>query len=572
MLTQVDIHNLITIEKLQLDLLAGTTIITGESGVGKSILIDAIELALGGRATGDLVRVGEEKADICLTFDLTHSPDARAWLKNYDLAADTDECLIRRTLYKDGRSRCYINQMPTTLQPLREFSEFLINIHGQHEHQTLLKSDTQRVFLDRYAGQEDTTHQVHALSSEWHALKREMAELKARADERSSMTEFLKFQLNELAELHLSQNEFETLDLEHKQLANAEGLLHHLQQAILRLSEQEGQNVVSFLNETIRTLEQVQTVDPKIAGWIETLNNALIQITDVETDLYRYHGSIEIDPEQLQRTEQRLSTLFNLARKHKIDPPELYDFEQKMQKELQELEQSDERLGALAASMQAVEKEYFAVANELTKTRMQAAKNLEKEITETMRTLSLPHGKFHIEFEPLEKNSLPPHGLEKITFQIQTNPDHPLQPLAKIASGGELSRISLAIHIATAKQQSLPALIFDEIDVGVSGHTAEMIGKLLRQLGETLQIFCITHAPQVAAQGHHHLNVKKSIKNNVTYTTIKTLSFEEKVTEIARMLGGIEITDKTLAHAKEILENIKNSLTPKKKKALVVFK
>jgi DNA repair protein RecN (Recombination protein N) len=554
MLTQIDINNLITIEKLHLELSSGTTVITGESGVGKSIIIDAIELALGGRATGDIVRPGQEKADISLSFDLTHLPEAIAWLKEYDLNTDSSECLIRRTLYRDGRSRSYINQMPTTLQPLRELSELLINIHGQHEHQTLLKADTQRMLLDRYANHEQLVDKIKYLATEWHTCKRDMVELTSRAEERSTRAEFLKFQLHELEELHLSPNEFETLDIQHKQLAHAETLLQNLQQATLFLSEQEGQNTIALLNNTIRALENIKNVDPKIISWVGTLNNALVQLSDVENELYRYHEAIEIDPEQLQKTEQRLSILFNLARKHKIDPPELYNFQQQVNQELQDLDQSDERIELLIKKMQELEKNYLISAEQLSKSRAQAAKKLAKEITNTMQSLSLPTGQFQVYFEPIEKNQLPLYGLEKIIFQIQTCPDHPLLPLAKIASGGELSRISLAIHIATAKKQTTPTLIFDEVDVGISGHTAEMIGKLLRQLGETLQVFCVTHSPQVAAQGNHHLNVKKMVTRNTTYTAIDTLSFQDKVSEIARMLGGIEITDKTIAHATEMLE------------------
>jgi len=555
MLTQIHISNLITIENLQLELKLGTSVITGESGVGKSILIDAIELALGARANADMVRTGQEKADISLCFDLTKLPDARNWLKSYDLEADINECMIRRTLYRDGRSRSYINNMPTTLQPLRELSELLINIHGQNEHQTLLKPDVQRSLLDCYAGHEDLAFKVQHLASEWQVLNKETSELRARAEERASISEFLKFQLQELEALQITQNEFAALDLEHKQLANADELLQHINQAVLSLAENEEHNAIRLVNDTIRALEIISRVDPKITTWIETLKSALIQLSDTEDELRRYLDSVSVDPAQLQQTEQRLSTLFNLARKHKIDPPELYDFQLKMAKELQDLEQSDEKIEMLTKKMQIIEKEYEIQANQLSKKRTQSAKSLAKEITQTMQTLSLPHGKFHIHFEPLEKSQLPAHGLEKIIFHIQTNPDQPLLPLAKVASGGEISRISLAIHIATAKQQTIPALVFDEIDVGVSGQTAEMIGKLLRQLGTALQVFCITHVPQVAVQGHHHLRVEKNIKNNATFTTIKILSPDEKTQEIARMLGGAQITKKTLEHAQEMLES-----------------
>lgn len=554
MLTQIDISNLITIEKLTLEMTQGTSVITGESGVGKSILIDAIELALGKRASGDIVRPGQEKADIYLHFDLTHLPEASQWLRSYDLNTDSNECLIRRTIYRDGRSRSYINQMPTTLHPLRELSELLINIHGQHEHQALLKPDMQRILLDRFTGHEDLIYKIQHLSEEWHHLNNEISELKKRAEERSSLSEFLRFQLQELENLNLTQNEFSTLDQEHKQLAHADELIQNINQALSALSENEDHNAIRLINDSIRALEAVQKVDSKMTSWIESLKNALIQLSDTEDDLRRYLNNVAVDPKQLQQIEERLSILFSLARKHKLDPHELYDFQLKLKKELHDLEQSDEKVETLTKKMNEIERHYLTLAEQISKNRLQYSKKLEKQITATMQTLSLPHGKFHIQIEPLEKSDFPAYGLEKIIFEIQTNPDQPILPLVKVASGGELSRISLAIHIATAKQQTIPVLIFDEIDVGVSGQTAETIGKLIRQLGEKLQVVCITHVPQVAVHGHTHLRVEKTIRNNVTYTTINILSHEEKIKEIARMLGGAQMTQKTMDHAKEMLE------------------
>ncbi len=547
MLTQITLSNLITIESLQLDLSKGTTVITGESGVGKSILIDAIELALGARVTSDVVRPHQEKADICLSFDLTHLPEAKQWLKNYDLQSETHECIIRRTIFRDGRSKSYINQMPTTLQPLRQLSDLLLNIHGQHEHQTLLRSDVQRSLLDSYASHEDMVSKIEHLFQSWNEIHKEITDLKSKESERASRVDYLSFQLNELEALELTQGEFELLDLEHKQLAHAEELLQNINLTLSSLSENQ-------LSKGLHALENVQKVDPKIAAWVENFKTILIQLSELEDDLNRYVESVEIDPEKFQQTELRLSTLFNLARKHKIDPPELYHFQQKLSKELQDLTHSNDKISALTLKINKIKEDYTQLADQLSKSREKAAKKLEKQITPLIQSLSLPHGKFHIRLDPLDKNQLHSHGAEKIIFEIQTNPDQPLLPLAKIASGGELSRMSLAIHISTAKQQTIPVLIFDEIDVGVSGQTAAMIGKLLRQLGETFQILCVTHVPQVASLGHQHLNVQKTVKNGTTYTTIATLSAKEKVKEIARMLGGAEITPKTLAHAEEMLE------------------
>jgi DNA repair protein RecN (Recombination protein N) len=554
MLTQIHIHNLVTIHELNLDCQTGTTVITGETGAGKSILIDAIELALGKRATVDIIRAEQEKLDVSICFDISQIPEARAWLKSFDLDNESNECIIRRTLSRDGRSRSYINGMPTTLQPLRELSEFLINIHGQHEHQSLLKQETQRSLLDLYAGHQDLVDQVHVLADEWNTLERNILSLRSLTDERKSRSDFLKFQLNELEALNLTPDEFQALDLEHKQLAHAGELLQNINHALGCLVENEENNALSALNHAVQALESVQHVDPKMSSWIESLKSAVISISDTEDDLHRYLDSVDLNPERLQWLEERIGTLFDIARKHKIAPQDLYEFQQKIAKEFSELENSDEHLAELIQKQNAAAKKYQEVANKLSDSRKKSAKKLQTEISKMIRELAMPHGEFHISLETETTNHFSPHGLEKIYFQIKTNAGHTPQLLTKIASGGELSRISLAIHMATAEQHTVPILIFDEVDVGVGGGTAEVVGKLLRRLGETHQIFCITHAPQVASQGHHHLRVEKHFAKNSTQTKVNILKPEEKIAEIARMLGGLEMTHKTLEHAKEMVE------------------
>ncbi len=555
MLTHLHISHLITIHDLKLDLTAGTTVITGETGAGKSILIDAIALALGGRGNADVVRKDQDKADISLCFDTRKLPEARAWLKSYDLDND-HECIIRRTIYKDGRSRSYINGMPTTLQPLRELSDLLINIHGQHENQSLLKSDKQRDMLDRYAGHMNWVDKVLHLAQEWQKVSAELNDLKTLSDERTSRSEFLQFQLNELEALHLQQDEFQTLDLEHKQLAHAGELLENMNLALACLGEDENDCALTQLNRAAHALETIQRVDPKIKPWIESIKNAIIQVSDTEGELRHYLETVDLDPERLQWLDQRIATLFDIARKHKVAPQELYELQQRIAQELLELTSSDERIAALNSKLTAIQQEYMVVAKKLSDSRKKSAMKLEKEITQSIQALSLPHGQFHIQLETEETTRLSLHGLEKVYFQIKTNAGQPMQLLAKVASGGELSRISLAIHMATAEQHTIPTLIFDEVDVGIGGGVAEMVGKLIRRLGDTHQILCITHLPQVAAQGHQHLLVEKSDQKNMTYTNIRHLSLEEKANEIARMLGGVEITRKTLEHAQEMLEKV----------------
>jgi len=554
MLTHLQISNLITIQTFNLELHPGTTVITGETGAGKSILIDAIELALGGRATSEVIRSGQEKADISLCFDCSNLPEVQIWLKNYDLEQPSAECIIRRVITKDGRSRSYINGQPITLQPLRELSELLLHIHGQHEHQALLKTEVQRCLLDRYAEHPLLLDHVRELSSQYHHLSQALVDLKQRTAERSKQMDLLKFQLAELVELNLTPNEFHSLELEYKQLIHADELLKNMTHAMNCLGEQEEQNVLRLIKQSVQALETIQEVNPKIATWIENINHAAVLIADVEYELNRYLSSIELDPGRLHYVEERMNTLFALARKYKIAPEELITFQQKLTLELAELENSDEHIQSFTANLTSLAEDYMKAAKKLTQSRTKAAKNLAQEITMLINELALPHGEFHIEFITDDHHRFSPLGTEKVLFQIKTNAGHTAQPLAKIASGGELSRISLAIRIATAAHYAIPTLIFDEVDVGIGGGVAEVVGKLLRRLGETHQVLCITHQPQVAAQGHHHIRVEKVIHQNEAHTRIHALSTLEKIKEVARMLGGVKITEKTLDHAREMVE------------------
>jgi DNA repair protein RecN (Recombination protein N) len=556
MLTQIDIVNLATIQKLHFELSKGTTVITGETGAGKSILIDAIELALGGRAAGDFVRQGCEKADISLIFAVHDLPAIKQWLQGHELENESDECIIRRTITRDGRSKSYINNVPSTLQLLRELSDLLINIHGQHEHQALFQPATQRDMLDKYAGHLELTSNVAVLAQEWHARSRLLSDLQNANHERSSRSEFLRFQFQELAELQLKAGEFQALDLEHKQLANAGGLLENLELALNRFTDEEDHGAVRSLTQILHALENIQEFDPKISQLVDNVKNILIQMNDVESELRHYQENIDLDPERLHWIEQRISTLFDMARKYKVNPENLPDFQEKIAAELQSLDTSDARLAELTAQLQAVEKKYITAAKKLTASREQAAKKLAGEITGIIHELSLPHGKFHVYLSKEDVAPFSSYGAEKIIFQITTNVGQPLQPLAKVASGGELSRISLAIHMATAEQHTIPTLIFDEVDVGISGATAEIVGKLLRRLGTTHQLLCITHSPQVAAQGQQHLLVAKRHEQEASFTEVRVLNAKEKINELARMLGGVQITKKTMEHAREMLEKV----------------
>lgn len=552
MLTEIDISHLATIKTLHLSLPPGTTVITGETGAGKSILIDAIELALGSRATGDMVRAGQEKADVSISFDIRRIEEAAAWLKDKELDSGLGECIIRRTIHKDGRSRSFINGTPTTLVLLRELGDLLINIHGQHEHQALFKQEMQRDMLDKYAGHAALVSRVADHSRAWQQLAREINTLKKSNQESSSRSDFLKFQLRELDELQLTADEFDALEAEHKQLANSGELLQNVN-LVMQLVSEDDQSL-SLVNKALSALEAVQDFDPKMRGWVENLRSASILLSDTESELRHYLEQVDLDPERLQWVEQRIGTLFDMGRKHKVAPRELYALKLRIADELALLDNSDERIAMLEAQLQGIEKEYLTAAKKLSDSRQKAAKKLTSEIEQIIHELSLPHGQFKIQFDTQDVAPFAPFGSEKIAFLISTNLGQPLQPLAKVASGGELSRISLAIHMATAEQHTIPSLIFDEVDVGISGGTAEIVGKLLRRLGQTHQLLCITHLPQVAAQGQHHLLVQKAHENNETFSHIRFLETKDKVQELARLLGGVEITKKTLDHAREMLE------------------
>lgn len=555
MLTQIHIRDLATIEELRLHLDAGCTMITGETGAGKSIFIEAIELALGGRGSQNIVRPGKEKAEISLCFDVTHFPKVITCLKNLDLYHDIPECIIRRILTSDGRSRCYINGSPATLQLVKELGELLFHLHGQHEQQVLLKADTQREMLDRYADHGLLVNEVKELAEAGKHCEQQIKMLKEKTLERAQRSDYLRFQLEELQEVNLQTGEWEMLETEHHRLTHAEELMRHIEQAVQQIAGDEEHNALDILNDIRKTLESIHAVEPKANEWITALNSSLIQISDLESELKNYLENTELDPQKLQIIEERVSKIFNLSRKHKISPQALASFNECLQAEFNALHSSEEDLGTLEEQQKILAKKYQAKAEKLSQSRKKAAAGLEKEITTTIRSLSLPHGDFKIE---LEKESAPLslHGAEKIIFLIKTNPDQTLQALAKVISGGELSRLSLAAHLALASRTTIPTLVFDEVDTGLSGATAEKIGRLLRKLGGSYQVFCVTHQPQVAACGHHHLLVEKYFVEKSTHTRLRLLNTEDKTKEIARMLGGEKITEKTLEHAREVLQGV----------------
>lgn len=550
MLNQLSICDFAIVDHLDLELSQGMTVVSGETGAGKSIMLDALGLALGNRAESGVVRQGAEKADITASFNIDSIPEASQWLSENDLDND-GECILRRVITKEGRSRCYINGRPSPASLVKSLGELLIAIHGQHEHQRLLKKDHHRTLLDNFAGQTKLVSQVHNSYQQWHKLDSELKRLSEQSAEQTARVQLLSYQIEELDQLALADGEFKQLEEEQKTLANAESILNTGHQLINLASDSDDANCVQQLNHCLQLLSEIQSESPSVRQANEMLNSALIQVEEASNEIRHYMDRVNVDPSRQQDVEERLSTIYEIARKHRINPDELCEFHQSLSQELSSLSRSDEELEQLAIDVDSAKAEYLAYANKLGTKRSAAAKKLGKLVDQQLHNLGMPSAQMSVALTALEKPSL--NGLEEVEFLIITNAGQPPKPLGKIASGGELSRISLAIQVITAQTSTTSTLIFDEVDVGIGGAIAEVVGRLLRQLGEKAQILCVTHQPQVASQGHQHLFVSKQTDKKNTHTQINQLCADSRVQEVARMLGGIDITERSIEHAKEML-------------------
>lgn len=550
MLNQLSICDFAIVDHLDLELSQGMTVVSGETGAGKSIMLDALGLALGNRAESGAVRQGADKADITASFNIDNIPEASQWLSENDLDND-GECILRRVITKEGRSRCYINGRPSPASLVKNLGELLIAIHGQHEHQRLLKKDHHRTLLDNFAGQTKLVNQVHKSYQQWHKLDSELKRLSEQSAEQTARVQLLSYQIEELDQLALADGELKQLEDEQKTLANAESILNTGHQLINLASDSDDANCVQQLNHCLQLLSEIQSESPSVRQANEMLNSALIQVEEASNEIRHYMDRVNVDPSRQQEVEERLSTIYEIARKHRINPDELCEFHQSLSQELSSLSRSDEELEQLAVDVESAKTEYLAYANKLSAKRSAAAKKLGKLVDQQLHNLGMPSAQMSVALTTLDKPSL--NGLEEVEFLIITNAGQPPKPLGKIASGGELSRISLAIQVITAQTSTTSTLIFDEVDVGIGGAIAEVVGRLLRQLGEKAQILCVTHQPQVASQGHQHLFVSKQTDKKTTHTQINQLSADNRIQEVARMLGGIDITERSIEHAKEML-------------------
>ena len=553
MLNHIHIWNFAIVEKLDIEFEAGLTVLTGETGAGKSILLDALNLALGDRADTSVIRHGNDKAEISVTFSLHDAAEAAHWLNEHEMQSD-DECIIRRTISRNGPSKAFINGIPATVQQLRELGEMLVDLHGQHEHQSLLQREIQRQLLDDYANHKDLLEQVNSAYTNWLTLQEQWQRLNSANQDRDSRLELLRYQVKELESLNLQAGEAAELEAEHKRLANASQLLQTAQQVLAILEENDERAVHQALAQCHGDISDLARVDGQLQAVADLLNNAVIQVQETISEMRHYADNLELDPARLQEVEQRINDMHTLSRKHRVETEQLVSLLPALQRERDDLEQADIKLDGLQKQIQQAKDAFSKSAGKLTQSRKKTAKQLSEKISDAMQSLSLPGGKFEIQLEAMPESRWNAQGCEQIEFLVSANPGQPVKALNKVASGGELSRISLAIQVITAQAARIPSLIFDEVDVGIGGRVAEIVGLQLRALGQHRQVVCVTHLPQVAALGHHHLQVSKQTGKDTTVTEIKQLDSKQRIDEVARMLGGIEITDQTLSHAKEMIE------------------
>lgn len=550
MLTSLYLRNFIIVREAELSLHDGMTAITGETGAGKSILIDALELVLGGRTSSDIIRYGEDQAEIIASFDIAECYDAASWLKSQQMEAGQD-CVIRRILSRNGPSRGFINGRPVAMQQLRQLGDTLVDIHGQHEHQSLLRLDDQRNLLDSITGHQADLDILSRCYEELQRCQQQLDQLRNRDEKAENQLELLRYQLTELEQLELEESEISALEEEHRRLANASDLITGINENLLELSNEGGTDIEQHLNQTISKLQQLERFDPALSEINQILLNASIDIDEATGQLRRYIERMDTNPQRLDWVNQRMGSIHDLARKHRVSPSELTALQSSLKKQLDELESAEQHITELEQKIAYHLSEYSKQARKISHQRKQTASRLSEEITERMQKLGMEGGSLIIEVTATDQDKPRRHGLDRVEYLVAANAGQAPQSLHKVASGGELSRIALAIQVCAMEGSSTPTLIFDEIDVGIGGRVAEIVGQLLAQLGQVRQVLCITHLAQVAANAHQQILISKS--GNPVEASVSPLSKTERVEEIARMMGGIKITDQTRAHAEEML-------------------
>ena len=551
MLKYITVRDYAIAESLEFELNTGMTVITGETGAGKSIMLDALGLCIGNRADSRTIRSGAKRTDITAIFSLDNIPAAQQWLSARDLDIESDngaEVILRRTVSTEGRSKAFINGTPATLTDCGELGELLIDIHSQHAHQLLLRKVSQRKLLDAYANATTLAQEVADTAQQYQSLIDEFERLGNQSEVDNAQRDLLHYQVSELEKLNLEPGEIERLETRQKLLSNADFLLES-SAAAAEACEQKDEEI----RHIFALIADDRHDSAIVANIREMLTSAKIQLDEARRELTSYAEQIELDPESLREVNDRLDTIYDLARKHRVMPERLAEYYLTLTKELEDLDNSNDRLKALQPAIKSTKERYLKLATQLSNQRTKAAITLAARVMQILNRLAMQHCHFKISLTPHSTDSPIPRGLEEVEFLIDTNQDGKYSPLAAIASGGELSRISLALQVAATENTTAHTMIFDEVDVGIGGAVAEVVGELLHQLASQVQVICVTHLPQVAAKGDNHLQLSKVKNSNSVRTTLTELSGESRVTEIARMLGGMTITDNTIAHAREML-------------------
>ena len=553
MLLSITINNYTLVDTLEIEFLGGTTAITGETGAGKSLILDALSMALGDRADSSTIRQGKDRAQITASFDISDLSEARQWLDIHDFSAD-NECILRRIYTTEGRSKGYINGQPCTMQQLQQLGDVLVDLHSQHEHQSLLRRNTHRKLLDEFNGSIELAEQVADDFQNWHRTAKQLHDLSERSDELNARRELLQFQVEELQEFNLEPSYLQQLELEQQNLANAEQIIQDSQKLLAISDQGETFNLRDGFNQSLSILSQLKHKPKALEEAEQLLQSGLIQVDEAVHCIEQHIDRFEVNPQRLQQIEDELGLIFQLARKHRVDSHQLGDKLNELVLELKQLTTGDQNLEALQQQVDQLADTYKKAATKLSLIRQQGAVKMSDDINQQLQQLSMEGADLLVKLTPLGETSFKSYGLEDIELVISTNPGQAHKPLAKVASGGELSRVSLAIQVVAAANSSIPTVVFDEVDVGIGGSTADIVGKLLKQLGSKGQVISVTHQPQVAAHAHQHYVVSKMTDNSSAESTIVHLNNTQRIEELARMLGGAKVTQQTLSHASELFD------------------
>lgn len=557
MLTHLSIRNFAVVKTLDVDFSNGMTAITGETGAGKSISVDALGLCLGERADSGMVRTGADKAEVSAFFDITKLQAAQAWLQKNELA-DEDECLIRRVISAEGRSKAFVNGIPVSLQQLKDLGSNLLSIHGQHAHQLILKSEQQRNLLDGVADHQNLLQAVAQTYQKLREQQKRYQQLEEGQQQRADRCQLLAYQIQELDEFALADGEFNELEIDHKKLSHSQTLLEQTQISFHQLYEADEFNALSAVQNSLERLAELQEHDQSLGPIVNMLNEAAIQIEEAAQELRAYTDQLEIDPMRMQTVEARFSQALDLARKHHVPAEELYDFHQQLSNEYHGLMKEDDLLEELELQLRQSEQAYYLAAKKLSDSRQKAALNFAKQVQQHIQKMNMKDAEFAIDVQHITDNVPHKLGLDAVRFKVSTNKGQAMDDLEKVVSGGELSRIGLAIQVIGSGNSQVATMIFDEVDSGISGATASIVGQLLRKLGEQTQVICVTHLPQVAARAHNQMFVAKFSDEQTTETHMICLEENERIDELARLLAGDTLTESAIANAKELLQ-ISNS-------------